>query len=65
MKFSAKDSSEDEDEFDVGEAIGDILEGAFGIFKDAVKTVRKAVNEIVCRSLNFFSTQVTRVNFGN
>ena len=43
-----KDSSnEDDDDFDVGDAIGDILEGAFGIFRNTVKTVSHVVRDMV------------------
>jgi hypothetical protein len=43
-----KDSNEDDGErVDLGDVIGDILEGTFGVFRHTVETVSKVVQNMV------------------
>jgi hypothetical protein len=41
-----KDASSEE-EFDVGEALGGIMDGAFGLLRHSVKTVSEVVHNMV------------------
>ncbi len=56
-----KDSNEDDGErVDLGDVIGDILEGTFGVFRHTVETVSKVVQNMVIKKKSI-STSFTNI----
>ena len=45
--YSSSSEEKNDEDFDLGDAFGDILEGAFGIFRHSVKHVTQAVHNMV------------------